>query len=243
MTTTVVNVSDPFDEYIGRRKGTNEHFGNPFVEGLHGNREQVIEMFRIWLNGTGYLDIEPERKQWILANMHRLKDKRIGCHCKPLACHGDVYVEMLDRTVIDNFRGDYACFSNFSPHKVTYNKFTYKRSEHAFQAQKATNKKDHDYVACADSPVDAKRRGNEIECRPDFKEKKVGIMAVIVHHKFDQNVNPRQVLLNTGSALLIEGNWWHDDFWGMVKNDAGIWVGENNLGEILMIVRECLSLL
>jgi hypothetical protein len=30
------------------------------------------------------------------ADLHELKDKRLGCYCKPLACHGDVYVELLN---------------------------------------------------------------------------------------------------------------------------------------------------
>ena len=40
------------------------------------------------------------------------------------------------------------------------------------------------------------------------------------------------------SAEIIEGNYWHDTFWG-VDEETG--VGENNLGKILMEVRANLN--
>jgi predicted NAD-dependent protein-ADP-ribosyltransferase YbiA (DUF1768 family) len=42
-------------------------------------------------------------------------------------------------------------------------------------------------------------------------------------------------LLNTGDSELIEGNWWGDKFWGV---DERTGVGKNNLGKILMEIRE-----
>lgn len=92
--------------YIGR-KSSGMHFGNPFsflplrmtkaavkVE----NRAAAIEAFRNWLNGTAYQDAEPKRRQWILDNLHLLKDKDVLlCYCAPEACHGDIYNEMLER--------------------------------------------------------------------------------------------------------------------------------------------------
>ena len=40
-------------------------------------------------------------------------------------------------------------------------------------------------------------------------------------------------LLGTGDTYLEEGNTWNDTFWGVCNG-----VGENNLGRILMEVRE-----
>lgn len=37
----------------------------------------------------------------------------------------------------------------------------------------------------------------------------------------------------TGDSLLVEGNWWHDTFWGVCNG-----FGENNLGKLLMKIRE-----
>ena len=37
---------------------------------------------------------------------------------------------------------------------------------------------------------------------------------------------------------LIEGNTWGDTFFGMIKDSQGKWTGENNLGKILMQIRD-----
>jgi hypothetical protein len=60
--------------------------GNPFVIGRDGTREEVIEKFRLYAN----------REPSIRAMLPSLRGKRLGCVCKPKACHGDVYVEMIE---------------------------------------------------------------------------------------------------------------------------------------------------
>lgn len=105
---TVVNLkTDKYDVYIGRRRGNpipHGHFGNPFshkkgtlaVLELQ-SREECVIAYRKWLKGEDYHDVEPERRQWILNNLHLLKDKVLGCYCKPLACHGDVLLELINQ--------------------------------------------------------------------------------------------------------------------------------------------------
>ena len=44
------------------------------------------------------------------------------------------------------------------------------------------------------------------------------------------------LLLSTGNAELIEGNWWNDTFWGICRGK-----GENHLGKILMNIRNQLT--
>jgi hypothetical protein len=41
--------------------------------------------------------METKRHKWILANLGKLKNKRIACSCKPLACHGDIWAELADK--------------------------------------------------------------------------------------------------------------------------------------------------
>ncbi len=74
-----------------------------------------------------------------------------------------------------------------------------------------------------------------IELRPDWEVVKLSFMEEIVSAKFEQNHSLKQMLLATGNALLKEGNTWNDVFRG-VNNKTG--KGENNLGKILMRVRE-----
>lgn len=84
--TRVVNLRrEPYDVYIGR----GSPFGNPFVIGRDGTREQVIEKYRAYFRRR--LKYTSFWKQ-VLA----LRGLRLGRFCAPLACHGDVIVEYLD---------------------------------------------------------------------------------------------------------------------------------------------------
>lgn len=94
MTKVVHCKKEKFDIYIGR-KNKKYHFGNPFEIGKDGNRHEVVEKFRLWITKKDYQDIEPKRRDWIIDNMWRLKNKILGCWCSPRECHGDVYVELL----------------------------------------------------------------------------------------------------------------------------------------------------
>jgi hypothetical protein len=58
-------------------------------------------------------------------------------------------------------------------------------------------------------------------------------MYRILRAKFTQNKNLRKMLVDTGDAYLEETNYWHDTFWGVYNG-----IGENNLGKLLMVVRD-----
>jgi Domain of unknown function (DUF4326) len=88
--TTIINIydeSNPKDDkdvvYIGRPS----KWGNPFIIGRDGTREQVIEKYKDWLNKTDSLYSEA---------LDELKDKKLACFCKPLACHGDYLAEITN---------------------------------------------------------------------------------------------------------------------------------------------------
>jgi hypothetical protein len=87
--TVVVNVhTNEYDVYIGRIPSFgNPKFGNPFVVGVHGKRGECIQLHREWIQ------TQPELLQAIKSE---LKGKRIGCHCKPRACHGDTLAWIAD---------------------------------------------------------------------------------------------------------------------------------------------------
>lgn len=139
--------------------------------------------------------------------------------------------------IIDSFRGEYFFLSNFYMKPVYYSGHWYKSSEHAFAAQKATNEKDRQYIADASTPAKAKRRGSSIVLRSDWHDVRVDEMGKIVYFKYAQNEDLKLKLIQTADAILIEGNWWHDKFWGMVKDAQGNWVGNNYLGRLTMTVR------
>lgn len=61
-------------------------WGNPFVIGKDGTREQVIAKYEEWI----------QTRPDLLADLPLLKGKRLGCWCKPEACHGDVLVKLIE---------------------------------------------------------------------------------------------------------------------------------------------------
>ena len=79
----VVNLrKERYDIYIGR----GSKWGNKFVIGKDGDREEVIKKYREWILSNKEL----------LGSLHELKGKVLGCFCKPKACHGDVLVELVN---------------------------------------------------------------------------------------------------------------------------------------------------
>ena len=84
MTTTVVHCKvDEYDVYIGRPS----IFGNPFVIGKDGTREDVLIKYYAWLTK------QPTLVQRV---KDELRGKRLGCWCAPKPCHGDILAEIAD---------------------------------------------------------------------------------------------------------------------------------------------------
>src|SRR3990167_9119085 len=76
---------EPYDVYIGRPS----KWGNPFVIGEHGTREEVIEKYEEWLLGIRSAP-NKEKAPSLKEAKEELKDKVLGCWCAPAPCHGDV---------------------------------------------------------------------------------------------------------------------------------------------------------
>lgn len=79
---------ETFDVYIGRktRDMPRSIWGNPYVIGKDGTREEVIEKYREYIMG------KPE----LLKQLESLRGKKLGCWCKPQKCHGDILIELLE---------------------------------------------------------------------------------------------------------------------------------------------------
>ena len=65
-------------------------FGNHFIIGRHGNREEVIELYR--QDFRIRIRTDPTFKERVL----ELAGHTLGCWCSPLLCHGDVIIEYLN---------------------------------------------------------------------------------------------------------------------------------------------------
>lgn len=128
------------------------------------------------------------------------------------------------------FKGEYQFLSNFYDTPVEYNGLRYKNSEAAFQAQKCPQRASE---FCNLSAISAKRLGRAVPMRGDWNKVRLQVMKEVVLAKFQQNKKLKRMLLATQDALLQEGNYWKDTFWGVCDG-----VGENHLGKILMEVRD-----
>ncbi len=134
--------------------------------------------------------------------------------------------------MIDEFRGKNYFLSNFYSAPVTYEGITYENNEAAFQAAKVLDKSEREKFAKLD-PSSAKRKGRRVQLRHDWEKVKFDVMYQVCLAKFTQNEDLRKKLLATGDEHLEEGNTWGDRIWGTVNGK-----GQNNLGKILMRVRE-----
>lgn len=154
--------------------------------------------------------------------------------------------------MIDKFEGRFRFLSNFYPCKIEHKGITYPSVEHYYVAMKVTEMQliDGKYYTAADfremlpkvkEPGDVKKLGQRIKVRKDWDEKKFGFMEWGVREKFKDDYLA-ELLLSTGEQDLIEGNWWHDIYWGVCTCNKCADKGENNLGKILMTVREELKL-
>lgn len=142
--------------------------------------------------------------------------------------------------VIANFRGDFGFLSNFADSPISIDGAQGATVEHFFQAFKTSDVDDRKRVLSASTPGEAKRMGLKVDLVSNWEEIKRPIMKRLIHEKF-KNPILRERLLATGDALLIEGNYHHDNIWGDCfcrKRERCFFTGKNWLGEILMNERE-----
>lgn len=128
--------------------------------------------------------------------------------------------------------------SNMYHCEMEYNGLFFYSVESAYQAQKCLYEKDRIIFTKIKDPVEAKRLGGVITKRKDWDKIKLNIMKELLEIKFSQNYFI-QKLLDTNDSILIEGNDWHDNFYGVCRCDQCKYLYQNNfLGKILMNIRE-----
>ena len=85
--------------YIGRG---NKHtagsvLGNPFKMKHEGDRDRVVEAYRIWLESQLKLDGEVKQEIRRIADLSRAgRQVNLVCWCAPKRCHGDIVKEVVE---------------------------------------------------------------------------------------------------------------------------------------------------
>lgn len=137
---------------------------------------------------------------------------------------------------ISGFFGPFRFLSNFYPleNGVCFEGMYYPSVENAYQAAKWPKNGRIQFTTC--SAGKAKKLGKLV---PNFKgqlwvKKKYDLMYELNWQKFQNNPKLQQKLLATDGFILEERNNWGDIDWGTNING----MGENNLGKILMRVRD-----
>lgn len=133
--------------------------------------------------------------------------------------------------MIDSFSGQYRWLSNFSPSIVYLDGVEYQSVEHAYQAAKSHDEHYRWSITRCPTPTDAKRLGRSVPLRSDWPQVRLQVMEDLLRQKFSQPFFKAK-LHATGTAKLVEGNYWGDTFWGVCNG-----VGTNHLGRLLMLIR------
>ena len=247
MRTRVVNkYQEPYDVLITRPSV----FGNEYRIGTDGDRDTVCLKHKRDLAGR------IEQDAGFRAEVMTLKGKTLGCVCKPQRCHGDSIVEFLELGVTDAkfrdsdpimlFKKEHSFLSNFysTTGSLVIDDYYYRSVEHYYQSRKV--KKPYDRLKVAEIPSPAKVKqvinSGKVELREDQTDgDRIKDMFRGVLEKFSQSDNLKERLLATGDSLLVEGNWWHDNYWGRCECANCGFFGYNYLGKILMTVRGMLG--
>jgi len=147
----------------------------------------------------------------------------------------------MEINTISSFDDMNQFLSNFAISPVNVFGKTFRTAEHAYQFAKTNDPEWQEEILKARSPGKAKRLGQKCPVKSNWEDIKFEVMEAIVRMKFS---NPwfQNQLLQTGDKILVEGNTWHDNYWGdcsceqCKKN-----VGKNNLGKILMDIRSAMQ--
>ncbi|KAK0190371.1 hypothetical protein F5146DRAFT_551255 [Armillaria mellea] len=138
------------------------------------------------------------------------------------------------------FDNEYRDFCNHSFHRVMYNNQTYDTAMHLFEAMKFLP----DNPQLADNIRLCKNIGDVFPMsanfaqyqRSDWGDVHKTILEEVLYHKYGQNPDVRNLLLNTGSAELVYFDP-SDSYWSEGPDGQG----QNHLGKALMRVRERLK--
>ena len=83
---TVVNLKrDKYTLYIGR----GSKWGNPYKIDKDNSREDVLKKYRVYISNK--IDENP-----VTYDLSELLGQILGCYCKPLDCHGDILIQIME---------------------------------------------------------------------------------------------------------------------------------------------------
>lgn len=96
-----------FDESTMVKIDRSTRWGNPYIMGIHGDRDTVCDAYLYWLNR--WIEYKEEVKMLVgirifsnkvvVEHLHELKGKDLVCWCAPNRCHGEVLLALSNKYV------------------------------------------------------------------------------------------------------------------------------------------------
>ncbi|MBY2941874.1 NADAR family protein [Rhizobium leguminosarum] len=149
---------------------------------------------------------------------------------------------MSDDTEIQFYRANekpYGALSNLYRREIVFEGETFVTSEHAYQAGKARKPEVRRWLMQAPSPALLAMAAHGLyywDISPGWSKTKFDRMRRVLHAKFTQHQDLRELLLSTGASRLVETATTDNEvnrLWGEVNG-----VGQNMLGVLLMELRD-----
>lgn len=134
--------------------------------------------------------------------------------------------------MVDDFRHDYFFLSNMYPVEIPYMGYVFPSVENAYQAMKCDDPSHYaDFVGV--NPPTAKKMGKFVKLCNDWDNVKYNLMRDLLDIKFS-NKELLHKLHATAPETIIEGNTWHDNYWGWCRCErCRDKLHHNHLGELL----------
>jgi ribA/ribD-fused uncharacterized protein len=132
----------------------------------------------------------------------------------------------------------YGAFSNLFRRSITFDGRDFPTAEHAYQAGKARKEEVREWILSAPTPGLVAMAAHGLytwDIVPDWSQVKFERMRRVLHAKFTQHEDLKQLLISTGNARLVEAGRVANvvnHTWGEVNGK-----GKNMLGILLMEVR------
>ena len=139
--------------------------------------------------------------------------------------------------MIHSFHGTFRFLSNFHPCKIVYEGVEYPSVEHAYVASKTTDLAIRTTIQAVKTAGQVKRAGRKLQLRADWNGVRLPNMELFLRQKFS-TPDLRELLLETLPEELVEGNHWHDNYFGSCSCEKCNNQGQNNLGKLLMKIRQ-----
>lgn len=153
----------------------------------------------------------------------------------------------MNNLQINSFSGDFDFLSNFYPCSIEYDGLLYPSVEHFYVPMKSNSEQNIDNITYSNiefrkliifkTASSAKRLGRKISIRNDWDNIKDNIMYFALKEKF-KDKSLLEKLKITEEYELIEGNYWHDNYWGSCYCERCCFNGKNKLGKMLMSIRD-----